>query len=487
MPIKNLILLAFRDFFARKGRLFLSVLGIIVGVACMLFLLSLIESVKRTVKKEIIGHIPITEMAVKPVEKKMGFSLVGDYSDFNDEILEYARGIDGVDKVFPVACLDFPVSVTGEVRIPVVGTKLTEFETYMAVYGVPREIVQDGLKDPDKYVFQPSNGVVPIVISRTALDLYNAGFAKTMEFGKLNEDVFYGMTFKIDFDVPISAKILQDGLHAYKGTALKSYQGKIVGLSNRAPLAGISVPQEYIDHWRKNYWGDYIDALNEIKKTGSEKLRLIPMASPLDWIDFRYRAFMAAVDKELEKLSKSYEYMIVRADSVEDVDRVRKTLEAKGLEVKTQKDTIESINSISLVLSLVFGTFGVIILTISAISIFNVLTMSVNEEKVDIAILRSVGARKLHVRMIYLMKAGMIGLIGAIDGVLIGYILMGVANKVLLGHLKDYPFTPASFFSPTVGIVATCFLIGMIFSLAAGIVPANYAARMKPAVVLKQG
>jgi lipoprotein-releasing system permease protein len=196
---------------------------------------------------------------------------------------------------------------------------------------------------------------------------------------------------------------------------------------------------------------------------------------------------MTAIEEKLDQLKKTYEYVIVRATGIDQVKPVQKILEDKGLEVRTQKETLEKLNSVSLVLSLVFGTFGLIILMISAISIFNILSMSVNEEKVDIGILRSVGARMLHIRLIYMLKAGLIGLIGSVDGILIGYIVMGIGNRVLLNYFRDYPFTPESFFAPTWQLVLICFFVGFFFSIVAGIGPTNHAARLKPAIVLRQG
>ena len=133
MPLKNLFLLAFRDFFSRKGRLFLSILGIICGVASLVFLLSLIESVRQTVKTELIGKIPITEMTVRPKEKKMLYWLTADYAGFNEDIIRYMESLPGVNKVYAVQTLDVPTEIEGKFKLYAI--KAGSFHTEAVVFG----------------------------------------------------------------------------------------------------------------------------------------------------------------------------------------------------------------------------------------------------------------------------------------------------------------------------------------------------------------
>ena len=446
MPFRNLLLLAFKDFFSRKGRLFLSILGIICGVASLLFLLSLIESVKRTVKNELIGKIPITEMTVKPKEEKKGYSLVADYSSFNEDLVEFMRGLPGVDRIYPVQVLDISAQMVGTIRV--LKIPVGSFHTETAVFGIQRDIVIDGLRHPEKYVFDPNAKEIPIVISKNTLEIYNIGLAKTLGYGRFHEDALYGQEFELSFGKIPSIDVGESRGGESGDYRLEPVQCRVIGVSKRAPIMGISVPLEYIQYWRERYFRGDVSMISE---------------------------------------KKVYEYIILTAKNIKYVVPIQKELEARGLEVRTQKDTLEKLNSISFIMSLVFGTFGLIILIISAISIFNILTMSVNEEKVDVAILRSVGARKIHIRLIYLLKAGLIGLIGAVDGILAGFIIMRIGDRILLNYLQDYPFIPKSFFATTWQLVLVCFFVGFFFSIIAGIVPANHAARLKPAVVLRQG
>ena len=547
MPFRNLLSLAFKDFFARKGRLFLSILGIVCGVASLLVLLSLIGSVKRTVKGELIGKIPITEMMVQPKGERVLFMVVVSYSSFDDSLVEYIEGLPGVDVVYPMQSLDIPAEIEGRVQIKSYLPTI-KFHTDIAVFGVPREIIEDGLIDPEKYVFDPEAEKVPIVISKKMIELYNIGYAKTMNLGRIHEEALIGQEFELRFgnDKEFRKQLKKKGLWKEK-YGLSPEKCSIVGASKSAPLMGISVPLEYVQYWREKFWKGDIDKLGvettyeylvvrarsieyveSIRKKieakertlvrevrAVEKGRIIEvLAMEGDYVEVNDPLFRievlpetepddAAGEKEGRKIEifgspregvfypgeeLGLKPFVNAGDEFAEDDVLAIIKETKPwLTVKTQKDTLQKINSVSLIMSVVFGIFGIIILVISAISIFNILTMSVNEEKVDIGILRSVGARKLHIRLIYMLKAGLIGVIGGFTGTILGFIVMKIGDMILVNYFKDLPFSPESFFAAKWWLVVGCFFVGFFFSVLAGIGPANHAARMKPSVVLRQG
>lgn len=98
---------------------------------------------------------------------------------------------------------------------------------------------------PDKFVdvqtdawhFSPEDNVVPIILPRNYLDMYNFGFAETRSMPKLTE----GMIGLIKFDVVV-----------WGNGQRKDLKGKIVGLSNR--INTILVPQSFMD-WANEHYG----------------------------------------------------------------------------------------------------------------------------------------------------------------------------------------------------------------------------------------
>ena len=97
---------------------------------------------------------------------------------------------------------------------------------------------------PDKYVdvnldewhFEPGQEVVPIIIPRNYLNLYNFGFAQSRSLPQLSE----GVMNLINLEVRISGEGRQN-----------SYKGKIAGFSNR--LNTILVPESFMVWANANY------------------------------------------------------------------------------------------------------------------------------------------------------------------------------------------------------------------------------------------
>jgi hypothetical protein len=97
---------------------------------------------------------------------------------------------------------------------------------------------------PDKYVdvnldewhFEPGQEIVPIIIPRNYLNLYNFGFAQSRSLPQLSE----GVMNLINLEVCISGRGRQN-----------SYRGKIAGFSNR--LNTILVPESFMVWANANY------------------------------------------------------------------------------------------------------------------------------------------------------------------------------------------------------------------------------------------
>ncbi len=122
---------------------------------------------------------------------------------------------------------------------------------------------------------------------------------------------------------------------------------------------------------------------------------------------------------------------------------------------------------------------GAISLIVAAVSIFNVMIMSVSERVKEIGILRSIGTRKSEIRKMFLYEAAIIGFIGAGIGatfsVLTGYLIV-----LLLFGNTTYFFTPASLIYIPQGM-----LIGIGTCILSGMYPAWRAANLDPIEALR--
>lgn len=100
------------------------------------------------------------------------------------------------------------------------------------------ESIPDDFVDVDKsrWQYKPGDRVVPIILPKTYLTMYNFGFAQSHSLPKLSE----GLVGMIDFRL-----FIQGNHHE------QSFQGKVIGFSSR--LSSILVPQSFMD-WSNHYF-----------------------------------------------------------------------------------------------------------------------------------------------------------------------------------------------------------------------------------------
>lgn len=131
-------------------------------------------------------------------------------------------------------------------------------------------------------------------------------------------------------------------------------------------------------------------------------------------------------------------------------------------------------------------TFFSLLIAIAALNIITTLTMAVIEKQGDIAILRAQGATPRSIRKIFMWQGVMIGVIGAVLGVILGLGLSWLANRY---KLVSIPAEIYSISHITLKVRALpCALIALlavVISFLATIYPARAAAKVQPVEALR--
>jgi lipoprotein-releasing system permease protein len=117
------------------------------------------------------------------------------------------------------------------------------------------------------------------------------------------------------------------------------------------------------------------------------------------------------------------------------------------------------------------------ILIVSGFGIFNILMMIIYEKMPDIAILKAIGYKDRDIRTIFLTESLIIGIIGGLLGLLLGFTLQKIVGNIRLNvkgfvSLEYLKFNTSALFY----VLAYCF--GLIATTVAGYIPAKKAAKM---------
>ena len=121
------------------------------------------------------------------------------------------------------------------------------------------------------------------------------------------------------------------------------------------------------------------------------------------------------------------------------------------------------------------------ILLVAGFGIYNILNMTINEKIREIAILKAMGFAGLDIRRIFLTMSTVIGVLGGIVGMILGYIVSSLVNRVPFG-VAGLATLPMSY-DPTDYTLS--FVFGLVTTFVAGYFPSRKASRIDPVNIIR--
>jgi putative ABC transport system permease protein len=175
----------------------------------------------------------------------------------------------------------------------------------------------------------------------------------------------------------------------------------------------------------------------------------------------------------------------IKVSTQNDLDPVRLAIIDKGLMVSALSDTVDQANQIFNVVQIVLALFGIIALIVSAIGMFNTMTIALLERTSEIGIMKSLGASNSEIKFLFLTESILIGILGGIGGILIGKLGTWSFNygfyllaRSFGGQSIDIFYTPGWFIF---FVIAFSAIVGFI----TGVYPAQRAARLNALEALR--
>ena len=138
-----------------------------------------------------------------------------------------------------------------------------------------------------------------------------------------------------------------------------------------------------------------------------------------------------------------------------------------------------------LVIDILLSLIGSIALTVSSLGIVNTMVMSILERTREIGIMKAIGGGDGDIRRIFLIEASVIGLLGGMAGVVIGWVVGRAINFGANIYIKSQGGTPGDLFSMPLWLIAGAIGFSLLVSLIAGSYPARRAARLDPIQALQ--
>lgn len=219
----------------------------------------------------------------------------------------------------------------------------------------------------------------------------------------------------------------------------------------------------------------------------------IPLQMAHDWTT-RHRTPMGQVALALarrggnlaEGQTEGYDSAVVRVTDPVKLQEVRQKITDLGYGSFSIVDELDQIRTVFLIIDSVLGLLGGISLLVASFGIANTMIMSILERTREIGIMKAIGAEDREIKLIFFVEAAVIGVTGGVIGVLLAWGIDALANRLAYRFiLKPQGASFIDFFDLPPYLSIGAILFALIVSIAAALYPAARAARIDPVRALR--
>lgn len=456
MRFSDLLRMSSSSLWKRKVRTILTVLGVVIGVASIVVMVSLGLGLNKATMDQIESYGGLTTITVS--EGSGSNSSFGSSSGssseeakrLNDALVESLSQIEHVELVAPVLSSRL-IAKDGQYE-----------NSWMTVYGMtPEGLEKQGITIGEGHLPTNSEELEFFYGNQVVMDFTNS---KTGEG-------FWGS----DEEPPID--LMKDTIfYIFDPDAYYQWQSPSQGQSVKPPkkflipTAGIMAGGR--DEYKAGCYNVYcnMDALKA-------KLKQI----------FKNKAIPGQPTNKNKKPYKElyYNQLYVYVDKIDNVSAIQKMINDMGYEAYSNADWIQQQQQQMGLIQAVLGGIGAVSLLVAAIGIANTMMMSIYERTKEIGIMKVLGCNLGDIRMLFLLEAAFIGLIGGAVGLALSYGISVLLNNVLkLGEvMAGMEGAAISYIPPWLALASLGFAI--VVGMLAGFFPSLRAMKLSPLAAIR--
>jgi putative ABC transport system permease protein len=181
----------------------------------------------------------------------------------------------------------------------------------------------------------------------------------------------------------------------------------------------------------------------------------------------------------------TYATVSVRVTNPAQIQTVEDAVRKMGFNTFSMLDATRSLRRFFAILDLFLGIFGSLALAVASIGIVNTLVMAILERRREIGIMKAIGASDVDVKKLFFAEAGVMGALGGAFGVTLGWIIGRLINLGTNIYLKRQDLAPEQIWFVPWWLVASAIVFAIVVSLLSGLYPAARAARLDPVQALR--
>lgn len=484
MTFRDLVTTASGNLWRMKLRSFLTLSGIVIAIAAFVSMLSFGAGMQQNITEQFdkLGLLSIIQVYPNEAEETDSVSNM----QLDDATLEHFESMPGVELVYPFESLELTVSFGDSVQtisaqalsVRAVQTKLFANLKAGALFSSDssREalISEDmmeilGIESPDSIIDKP------LIVSIQAAKI-DSGVVAMVE--------------------PLSDIIRERGREIRSDSLRNSDYGRRV---IREELSGGL--KRFVDGFMNNREtiSDtlVVRGVLESRRGGHLRLKdmIIPVATARRFSTSGFSGDPTEILAMLQSgsmfesnpgsLPNSYSQVTVVMEVNALYEPIRDSIKAAGFRTFSFAEEFDEIRRFFRYFNLALGLVGLIALMTASLGIINTMVMSITERRREIGVWMSLGADMWDIRRLFLVESGLIGLFGALGGVIFGWMISRTGSLIAKTFMEREGVTPMEMFHIPPWLVLSALVFGILVSLLAGYYPANRAARIDPVASLR--
>ncbi len=365
----DLIGLALRNFLRRKVRSILTILGVTIGTAAVVIMLSLGIGMSEGFKTQMsrmgsLNIINVHRYYASPEGGPKGGGR-GEPTVIDDKVIEQIRQLEGVSAVTPVVRTNAKL-ISGK------------YLAYVNLYGVQPEVLEElGYVAGEGRLLNSGESDMLLFGADTTMNFYNPKAKQWGNPGGLPPVNVMVDRLQLTLDMSYG-----EGQHNPGQKPAKLYRVRTAGVLQRAQ--------------GEQDWNVVVD---------------------VNWLQKIVREYNGSQGRF--QVNAGYEEAIVKVPNINHVERVAEQIREMKLGTHSLQDILQGMKDQLFMIQAVLGGIGAISLLVAALGITNTMVMSIYERTREIGVMKVLGCLLTDIRKLFLWEAGIIGFSGGTIGLLI--------------------------------------------------------------------
>ena len=449
MRISDYIEQSFSNLWKKKLRTFLTIFGVVIGIGALVSMISFGKGVQKNVtdtfmELELFNYVFVyprsedsqtDESSQEPNTPEKASRQV---RLLDDDFLREVTKIKGVEWAVP------------EVRFPAM-IRFRQNEEFSLIQVLPADICESGLIRLRAGRFYTSDDENALIISDSLLRRLKITEPQTV----IGQEIELS-TMAVDFSLSNLSNIIS----FFRGRGLpfskQNYTFTIAGVAERkGGIGGMPLRSDVF-----------------IDRSASEQMKKLSLTSIWDFFQSPQQA-------------EGYSVVNIKLSSIKYIESVKAQIDDWCLKAFALIDHGEEFKKGFLFMDMILFAVGMIAVVVASMGIINTMMMSILERYKEIGIMKAVGASDRDVKKIFLFESGVIGFLGGIFGLFLGWMVSMVINQVVNYFLARQGVPYMDYFSFPWWLCLGAVVFSILVSLTAGIYPTLRAARVDPVVALR--